>query len=640
MAHLPKGQGVFLPPFKAWLASNIPAVYDNTMTYYEELCALIKYLQDVVIPALNHNAEAVTTIATAVEQLQKYVENYFKNLDVQEEINNKLDAMAEDDTLQEILSECVPNRYLDNYSTHCQTVTVDGNVYTDWLPAFQEALDNYNGALYLNKGIYYISDTIVLDTIVSLIGNGKNETIIKLIPQSTVTGDSLIKINKNYCEIKDLKIEGSGDLYSFDSGDTPIKAGILFEAGQGNHSLIDNVFVGRVNGSGIKAEFECFDTMIQNVVVNYCADYGIWIDATDMFINNCICFRIDKHGFYVTHGNNLFEQCKAYYTGMINLTTPTTTGCGFYETSYSGSPVHTNRYVNCESQEAGWHGFYASGSDGNQYVACQSDTNGVFVDDSAGFYLDNCSYATVNGVVVNKEYLGGANQTGLNKIGIYLTGHNNEVNLQVYTESRTSSGVSTNTKFYDKMYQIDKDVSNRVFINGYDVNKPNYENQMYMEGENAGVAEDFEFQKAGTNIVGNASIDYTELAQKISVTDSSGASAGNNVKIKKNINVPTGLTKFSLWCERKEDSKTDGCPLRFRVRCYNAGDTQLSSVDYSATQSNFIGDHDSRTKWNIFTKQWDITAGTSYIVLEILMSLNSVGAINAGYIKNLKYKLY
>lgn len=103
MAHLPKGQGVFLPPFKAWLASNIPAVYDNTMTYYEELCALIKYLQDVVIPALNHNAEAVTTIATAVEQLQKYVEDYFKNLDVQEEINNKLDEMTTDGTFDAIL---------------------------------------------------------------------------------------------------------------------------------------------------------------------------------------------------------------------------------------------------------------------------------------------------------------------------------------------------------------------------------------------------------------------------------------------------------------------------------------------------------------------------------------------------------
>ena len=104
MAHLPKGQGVFLPPFKAWLANNIPAVYDNTLSYYEELCALIKYLQDIVVPAVNENASAVTTISEAVEQLQKYVDDYFKNLDVQEEINNKLDEMAESGQLLDILT--------------------------------------------------------------------------------------------------------------------------------------------------------------------------------------------------------------------------------------------------------------------------------------------------------------------------------------------------------------------------------------------------------------------------------------------------------------------------------------------------------------------------------------------------------
>lgn len=105
MAHLPKGKGVLLPPFQAWLASNIPAVYDNTMSYYEELCALIKYLQDIVVPALNENAAAITTISEAMERLQKYVDEYFDNLDVQEEINNKLDEMAEDGQLTDIIAQ-------------------------------------------------------------------------------------------------------------------------------------------------------------------------------------------------------------------------------------------------------------------------------------------------------------------------------------------------------------------------------------------------------------------------------------------------------------------------------------------------------------------------------------------------------
>lgn len=98
MAKLPKGQSVIpMPPFMAFLANNIPAVYDNTMSYYDELTALIKYLQDTVVPALNADSEAITV-------LSNFVEHYFDNLDVQEEINNKLDQMAEDGTLQEIIT--------------------------------------------------------------------------------------------------------------------------------------------------------------------------------------------------------------------------------------------------------------------------------------------------------------------------------------------------------------------------------------------------------------------------------------------------------------------------------------------------------------------------------------------------------
>ena len=629
-----------IPKLRRFVLQNFPFIEADfdALTDYALICKVVEYLNHV-IQQTNNLTDATVGLIDAFNELKGFVEHYFDNLDVQEEINNKLDAMTEDGTLQNILSECVPQRFLDNYSPYCQTVTVDGVDYTDWTPAIEEALDNFSGAIFFNKGIYYISDTIVLNRVVSLIGNGQNSTIIKLIPDSTVTGDSLIKLTSNYCEVRNLKVEGSSTTYGFSPDDTAIKAGILLANGSG-HSLVDNVFIGRINGSGLKTEFTSYDVKIQNVTVNYCADYGIWVDATDVFLNNCVCFRIDKHGFYVTHGNNLLEQCKAYYTGMINLTTPTTTGCGFYETPYSGSSVHTNRYVNCESQEAGWHGFYSSTADGDQFIGCQSDTNGVFVDDSAGFYLTNATYCTIDGVVVNKEYLGGANFDGLNKIGIYLNGSNNDVNLKIYTELKSSGGTSINTKFYDKMYDISDSISNKVVINGFDVNKPLYENEMYMEGENTGVADDFEFQKVGASLVGSASIDYSELAQKISVTDSSGATVGNNVKIKKRVNVPTGLTKFSLWCERKEDSKTDGCPLRFRVRCYNSGDTQLTSVDYSATQSNFIGNADSKTAWNIFNKEWDIANNTAYIVIEILLNINSVGAINSAYIKNLKYKLY
>ena len=118
MAHLPKGQGLIpLPPFKAWLASNIPAVYDNTLSYYEELVALIKYLQDTVVPAINTNAETITILSNAIEQLQQYVDSYFENLDVQEEINNKLDQMAVSGQLTEIISAYLNSNCIVAFNT-------------------------------------------------------------------------------------------------------------------------------------------------------------------------------------------------------------------------------------------------------------------------------------------------------------------------------------------------------------------------------------------------------------------------------------------------------------------------------------------------------------------------------------------
>lgn len=151
---LPKGQGLIpMPPFKAWLASNIPAVYDNTMSYYEELVALIKYLQDTVVPAINSNAETITILSNAIEQLQQYVDSYFKNLDVQNEINNKLDQMATDGTLQEIITTYIQSNVAWTFDTVADmksaTNLISGS-YAQTLGYY--ALNDGGGAIYKISG--------------------------------------------------------------------------------------------------------------------------------------------------------------------------------------------------------------------------------------------------------------------------------------------------------------------------------------------------------------------------------------------------------------------------------------------------------------------------------------------------------
>lgn len=106
-----------VPPFVRFCAANIPMVFDDSLSYYEALCALWKWLQTDVIDVINNNASVTENyIEFDLEtrqlfiELKEYVDNYFDNLDVQEEINNKLDAMVEDGTLNTIIGS-----YVDTY---------------------------------------------------------------------------------------------------------------------------------------------------------------------------------------------------------------------------------------------------------------------------------------------------------------------------------------------------------------------------------------------------------------------------------------------------------------------------------------------------------------------------------------------
>lgn len=100
---------VILPPFKHFIMSvgEIPSSYLETMTYYEMLVWFTNYLGNTVIPAINENGEAVTELQNLFVELQTYVNDYFNNLDVQEEINNKLDDMTEDGSLQNIVGQYI-----------------------------------------------------------------------------------------------------------------------------------------------------------------------------------------------------------------------------------------------------------------------------------------------------------------------------------------------------------------------------------------------------------------------------------------------------------------------------------------------------------------------------------------------------
>lgn len=91
-----------LDSFRFWCQKVLPAVYDDSLSYYELLCKVVNWLNEV-IENLNKMGVDVTSLYGAYTELQNWVNNYFDNLNVQNEINVKLNMMADDGTLTSLL---------------------------------------------------------------------------------------------------------------------------------------------------------------------------------------------------------------------------------------------------------------------------------------------------------------------------------------------------------------------------------------------------------------------------------------------------------------------------------------------------------------------------------------------------------
>ena len=103
--------------FKFWCQKILPAVYDDSLSYYELLNKVVAVLNDVIE---NHNKMGtdIRALYEAYTLLQNWVNHYFDNLSVQREINLKLDSMSKDGSLSVLL-----NPLFDDYKR-----VVDGEI--------------------------------------------------------------------------------------------------------------------------------------------------------------------------------------------------------------------------------------------------------------------------------------------------------------------------------------------------------------------------------------------------------------------------------------------------------------------------------------------------------------------------------
>ena len=79
-----------LRPFVFWAQTTLPTVFDDSLSYYEVLTKLTKMV-NTLLENTDTTEANVEALATAYDELQAYVNDYFENLDVTTEIDNKLE---------------------------------------------------------------------------------------------------------------------------------------------------------------------------------------------------------------------------------------------------------------------------------------------------------------------------------------------------------------------------------------------------------------------------------------------------------------------------------------------------------------------------------------------------------------------
>ena len=151
-----------LQPFKYWCQKVLPLVYDDSLSYYELLCKVVDYLNKTMEDVETLQGD-VTNLHVAYDELQSYVNNYFSTLDVQEEINNKLDELASSGRLDVLLYTYIP------YITP-EMFGAKGDGITDDTKSIQDALNVPGASIYFKgNSKYLITSEITIPSTLRLI---------------------------------------------------------------------------------------------------------------------------------------------------------------------------------------------------------------------------------------------------------------------------------------------------------------------------------------------------------------------------------------------------------------------------------------------------------------------------------------
>lgn len=312
-----------LRPFRFWCQKVLPLVYDDSLSYYELLCKVVDYLNKTM-ENVNKLSENFDELQSAFNTLKTFVDNYFKNLDVQEEINKKLDEMAKSGELTLILQ-----KYFNFYVTP-QMYGAKGDGIHDDTVFIKIALSSGKAVIF-PSGIYLISETIEITDDKTIIGCGITNTTI------TSNGNaSIFNITGKNNEIKNIGIKGRintsiltkpsyGINLNYEKGDGADSRNTIknveiyyFETGINMSNSSRSCVLNECKISWCDKALNCIgtDNNFNDILVSFCKN-GITLYNNNL-LTNSKCFEISLTALSLTGSRNMISNfdIQEFYVGL------------------------------------------------------------------------------------------------------------------------------------------------------------------------------------------------------------------------------------------------------------------------------------------------------------------------------------
>ena len=328
--------------------------YVQGMSDYEIICSILQKLNEVV-HSFNSLDEAVTELSNKFDSLKSFVDNYFDNLDVQDEIDNKIEEMLQDGVFNQVIANSMGTAWVNaiGYGFVGDGETVNDSVINEYINNSSE------NPLYFPKGVYLFSSSI----------NFPNGATLILDPNATLKLNSL---DSHIDYFIGFRVGSTASDYSYNSG----------------------VFGGTVDANysarSIVAFNKCISGKVQNCTLKNSLKYGIresftavsappdgYISVSDVTIENdggiddsppTGTIGIYSNGFDSKYRNVTIVN---YETGVYAIATyldtvnmwlrsrqliPNSLGimCAGYQNTFSNITVDTYRYS--LSADTSYHG--------------------------------------------------------------------------------------------------------------------------------------------------------------------------------------------------------------------------------------------------------------------------------------------